>query len=95
MLSLIRGAFPTGAEWDRLGVSASLNRDALAALSMRVTGSGAEVPLVSAYVALSGYRDEMYDVMLDGWKRYEFDMPNNAGQGAHKGRRTECLWVNW
>jgi DNA adenine methylase len=43
-------------------------------------------------VFLSGYRHPLYDVQLTGWTRHEFAMPNHAGQGKTKQRRTECLW---
>lgn len=45
-------------------------------------------------VMLSGYRSAMYDNMLAGWTRHEFDMPNHSGQGETKQRRIECLWIN-
>src|SRR5262249_22553941 len=32
-------------------------------------------------VAISGYANPLYDRMLRGWGRVEFDMPNHAGQG--------------
>jgi DNA adenine methylase len=45
-------------------------------------------------VAISGYANPLYDRALSGWKRIEFDMPNHAGQGRSKQRRTEVLWMN-
>jgi DNA adenine methylase len=45
-------------------------------------------------VFLSGYRSSLYDEMLAGWKRHEFDMPNHSGQGKEKQRRIECVWEN-
>jgi DNA adenine methylase len=47
-----------------------------------------------AIVMLSGYRSTLYDDMLAGWTRHDFDMPNHSGQGATKQRRVECLWIN-
>jgi DNA adenine methylase len=44
-------------------------------------------------VLLSGYPSPLYDSHLAGWKRVAFDMPNHAGQGRCKQRRTEVLWV--
>jgi DNA adenine methylase len=44
-------------------------------------------------VYLSGYRSDLYDRMLAGWRRVEFDMPNHSGQGKAKQRRVECLWI--
>ena len=46
-------------------------------------------------VMLSGYRSELYDRMLVGWCRHDFDMPNNAAGGTTKRRMTECLWCNF
>jgi DNA adenine methylase len=45
-------------------------------------------------VFLSGYRNDLYDTALAGWKRHEFDMPNHSGQGKSKQRRVECVWTN-
>ncbi|HVC99290.1 MAG TPA: hypothetical protein VND64_36835 [Pirellulales bacterium] len=36
-----------------------------------------------------------YDRWLHAWRRFDFDMPNNASQSQRKQRRTESLWVNW
>jgi DNA adenine methylase len=45
-------------------------------------------------VVISGYPHPLYNESLAGWERVEFDMPNHAGQGRSKQRRTEVLWVN-
>ena len=45
--------------------------------------------------AISGYRCDEYDRWLRDWRRFDFDMPNNAGQTRRKQRRTESLWINW
>lgn len=45
--------------------------------------------------AISGYRCDEYDRWLHGWRRFDFDMPNNAGQSKRKQRRRESLWINW
>ncbi len=45
--------------------------------------------------AISGYRCYDYDRWLDDWQRYDFEMPNNAGQNKRKQRRIESLWCNW
>jgi DNA adenine methylase len=45
-------------------------------------------------VVLSGYANPLYDRMLAGWERVEFELPNNSGQGRTKQRRTEVLWLN-
>ena len=31
----------------------------------------------------------------DGWKRRDFNLPNNAAGGAKKRRMTECVWCNF
>lgn len=45
--------------------------------------------------AISGYRCPEYDRWLRDWRRFDFEMPNNAGQTKRKQRRTESLWINW
>ncbi len=45
--------------------------------------------------AISGYRCYDYDRWLNDWQRYDFEMPNNAGQNKRKQRRIESLWCNW
>ena len=45
--------------------------------------------------AISGYRCDEYDRWLHDWRRFDFDMPNNAGQSKRKQRRRESLWINW
>jgi DNA adenine methylase len=49
---------------------------------------------VQGMVMLSGYDNPMYNTMLVGWKRHEFDVPNNAAGGAAKRRMQEVLWLN-
>lgn len=46
---------------------------------------------------LSGYRSEMYDADAErfGWRRIDFDLPNNAAGGKEKQRKTECVWMNF
>jgi DNA adenine methylase len=46
-------------------------------------------------VMLSGYPSELYQAELAGWKRHDFDLPNNAAGGDAKRRMTECLWCNF
>jgi DNA adenine methylase len=46
------------------------------------------------WVFVSGYPSALYDQMLVGWDRIEFDMPNHSGQGETKQRRTEVVWSN-
>jgi DNA adenine methylase len=45
-------------------------------------------------IILSGYRSALYDHALASWERHEIEMPNHAGQGRSKQRRTEVLWLN-
>jgi len=49
----------------------------------------------SGPATISGYRCDEYDRWLRDWRRFDFDMPNNAGQTRRKQRRTESLWINW
>ena len=49
----------------------------------------------SGPAAISGYRCDEYDRWLRGWRRFDFEMPNNSGQTRRKQRRTESLWLNW
>jgi len=49
----------------------------------------------SGPAAISGYRCCDYGRWLHDWRRLDFEMPNNAGQGKRKQRRTESLWINW
>ena len=49
----------------------------------------------SGPAAISGYRCAEYDRWLKDWRRFDFEMPNNAGQSKRKQRRTESLWINW
>jgi len=46
---------------------------------------------------LSGYRSQLYDdaAAQHGWRRVDFDLPNNAAGGAKKRRMTECVWRNF
>lgn len=46
---------------------------------------------------LSGYRSDLYDYVAKarGWRRIEFDLPNNSASGATKERKTECVWCNF
>lgn len=46
---------------------------------------------------LSGYRSDLYDdyARNHGWKRHDFDLPNNAAGGKEKRRMTECVWTNY
>lgn len=46
-------------------------------------------------VAVSGYKNPLYDAMLKKWKRHEFPVPNAAAGGPFKRMMLECLWTNW
>jgi DNA adenine methylase len=46
---------------------------------------------------LSGYRSELYNRFAKkcGWRRVDFDLPNNASSAATKERKIECVWCNY
>jgi DNA adenine methylase len=46
---------------------------------------------------LSGYRSKLYDqfAAANGWRRHDFDLPNNAAGGKRKRRMVECVWSNF
>lgn len=46
---------------------------------------------------LSGYDNEVYQGFAHdyGWRRADFDLPNNAASGEVKRRMTECVWMNY
>jgi DNA adenine methylase len=44
---------------------------------------------------LSGYPSALYNKMLAGWNRHEFNLPNNAAGGTAKRHMTECVWTNF
>lgn len=46
---------------------------------------------------LSGYQCELYDEFASqqGWKRVDFDVPNNASGAKVKQRKTESIWANF
>lgn len=46
-----------------------------------------------AFVAVSGYRSELYDTKLKGWKRVEKEVPNHSAGGKEKRKMTEVLWL--
>lgn len=46
-------------------------------------------------VMISGYPSDLYDRMLADWNRHTFNLPNHAGQGLTKQRRTEVVWCNF
>jgi DNA adenine methylase len=50
---------------------------------------------VKGKVILSGYPSELYDDMLRGWHRREFDLANHAAGGKAKTRQTEVVWMNY
>jgi len=53
-------------------------------------------PLKGSFL-LSGYQSKLYDDMASaqGWRRVDFDLPNNAAGGKTKRRMTECVWMNY
>ena len=53
-------------------------------------------------VMISGYDSALYRSVLQskravdrGWRRLEFELPNNASQEATKERRVEIVWLNF
>jgi site-specific DNA-adenine methylase len=50
----------------------------------------------AAQIMISGYDSKMYRTHLDkrGWRRVEFEVPNNSGQGKTKQRRLEIVWIS-
>lgn len=46
---------------------------------------------------LSGYDSTLYEDWRAqcGWRRIEFDLPNNSASGKAKERKTECVWTNF
>lgn len=46
---------------------------------------------------LSGYKCDLYleAEKKFGWKRVEFDVPNNASGSRKKQRKIECVWMNY
>ena len=46
--------------------------------------------------ALSGYDHPLYAeaATRHGWRKYEFDLPNNSAAGDTKRRMVECVWTN-
>jgi len=47
---------------------------------------------LAGMVVISGYRTELYDHLLTGWRRVETSARISAGRGCTT--RTECLWIN-
>jgi DNA adenine methylase len=46
-------------------------------------------------VMLSGYRYDLYDTELSGWRREDFNIANNAAKASTKRRMVESLWMNF
>lgn len=46
---------------------------------------------------LSGYASPLYDsfATAHGWKRHDFELPNNAASGESKRRMVETIWCNY
>lgn len=46
---------------------------------------------------LSGYPSPLYDAWSEanGWRRVDFDLPNNASGKRTKQRKTESVWMNY
>lgn len=52
---------------------------------------------ISGHFLLSGYPNKIYDryALREGWRRVDFNLPNNAAGGDSKRRMTECVWMNY
>lgn len=52
---------------------------------------------IAGKFALSGYRCPLYDRYESelGWRRVDFDLPNQASSAKTKERKTECVWTNF
>jgi DNA adenine methylase len=50
---------------------------------------------VKGKVMLSGYNSDLYNEKLIGWIRHEISVTNSEASGSNKGRRIECIWVNY
>jgi hypothetical protein len=46
-------------------------------------------------ILLSGYPSKLYDEMLTGWRKKEFDLANHAAGGENKRRMKEVVWMNY
>jgi hypothetical protein len=46
---------------------------------------------------LSGYRTPLYDDVAanHGWRRVDFELPNNAASGKTKRRMVESVWADF
>lgn len=55
------------------------------------------LPDIQGKFLLSGYRSKLYERYRKkhGWRREEFEIPNNASGSKSKRRMTECLWLNY
>lgn len=46
-------------------------------------------------IVISGYASPLYNKHLKEWRSEKKEVPNHAGQGRNKERRTECIWMNY
>jgi site-specific DNA-adenine methylase len=46
-------------------------------------------------IALSSYRNPLYDTRLSGWRCVEFEIANHASQSRSKQRKIEALYLNF
>lgn len=52
-------------------------------------------PATHAKVIISGYDNLSYQRWFKDWHLAQKEMPNHSGQGEHKQRRVEVLWMNY
>lgn len=45
-------------------------------------------------IFISGYDSDLYNEVLEGWKKHSFERPCDSGQTKIKSRRLEVLWEN-
>jgi DNA adenine methylase len=50
---------------------------------------------LKARVLVSGYASDLYDTVLDGWERLEYEVTDNASQSKAKKRKVEVMWRNY
>jgi DNA adenine methylase len=57
----------------------------------------AELRSIKGKFLLSGYRSPLYDTFAanHGWRRVDFDLPNQAAGGKEKRRMVESVWMNY
>ena len=47
------------------------------------------------YVMLSGYKNDLYDLVLKGWRKFSFPMKSAAGVSDKKITKIETVWLSY